>query len=77
MLNSSRGNMDFCPACRRTLDSLLATHDPEEDESGIYIEIDPEKEPPSNHLILPLCDSCRVMAKSEAGNIDGFIVVFP
>jgi len=77
MLNGARGNIDFCPSCRRMIDSLIAAYDPEESSKGLYLEVNPENEPPPNHLIIPLCDSCRVMAVSEAGNIDGFIIVFP
>ena len=61
----------------KMIDSLIAAYDPEESSKGLYLEVNPENEPPPNHLIVPLCDSCRVMAVSEAGNIDGFIIVFP
>jgi len=77
MFNDVEGNINFCPSCRKLIDSILATYQPEQTKSGLYIEVNPEEAAPPNHISIPLCDTCRVTVCEKAGIIDGFIVVFP
>ncbi len=68
----SAGVIHFCSSCKRLLDFALTT----KHKDNLYVEINPQAEPPPGKIVIPLCDVCRSTLQEELG-IDGFTTEFP
>jgi hypothetical protein len=63
---------EFCAGCKQLIDYALATPL----RHKLYIEINPEVEPPDGRAAIPLCEECKTKLMEELG-IDGFVIEIP
>lgn len=70
-MSASLGNIDFCPDCRRKIDSALNSRN----KNKLYISINRGVKAPNGRIPIFVCNTCQELLQQL--HIDGFEVILP